>query len=162
MCTNLVFLYIVRRTRGPNFAKSLNKSSNVINNTKIRHSCRQLFMLFSFIVYCCAHGGHPWLLRSKSLFGQNSSLCQGNVASEKKSGIFFFAFDALQCLLLVNLAYNSVGNFKKNPNIVQSSSIAVPALVYIQLCACSVEVYLLLEFYINPANQKKANIVFFT
>ena len=39
------------------------------------------------------------------------------------------AFDALQCLFLVNLAYKSVGNFKKNPNIVQSSSIAVPALL---------------------------------
>ena len=42
--------------------------------------------------------------------------------------MFFFAFDALQCLLVVNLAYKSVGNFKKNPNIVQSSSIAVPDL----------------------------------
>ena len=44
--------------------------------------------------------------------------------------IFFFTFDALQCLLLVNLAYKSVDNFKKNPNIVQSSSIAVPVLYY--------------------------------
>ena len=42
--------------------------------------------------------------------------------------MFFFAFDVLQYLLLVKLAYKSVGNFKKNPNIVQSSSIAVPGL----------------------------------
>ena len=50
------------------------------------------------------------------------------LASEKRLRDFFFAFDTLQGLLLVNLAYKSVGNFKKNPNIVQSSSIAVPDL----------------------------------
>ena len=31
---------------------------------------------------------------------------------------------------MVKLAYKSVGNFKKNPNIVQSSSIAVPGPGY--------------------------------
>ena len=47
------------------------------------------FLCSSFGIYCFDLGGHPRLLRSKCIFGQNSGLSQGNVANEKVLRDFF-------------------------------------------------------------------------